>query len=68
MSREDEGILSISDAAEIGIKVVEMADRVKVGNSYMPGAEAKWAFEMDGTRFSVTVSVAGPQSPTGRQG
>lgn len=44
-------------AADIGFKVVEMADRVKVLHIVIPGARASWAFEMDDIRYRVVVTV-----------
>lgn len=57
---DDDGILSFDDAYHIGVKIAEMADRVKVGNKHTPGAQCKWVFEMDGTSYNVVVSVATP--------
>lgn len=48
---DDEGAIAI------GSKVVEMADRLKVVSAVVPGAQVTWAFELDGTRFKVTVRV-----------
>lgn len=45
------------DAIAIGLKIVEMADRLKDMHSVMPGATAKWPFEMDGRRFKVSMTV-----------
>lgn len=42
----------------IGEKIIEMADRVKVFHSVMPGSQATWVFEMDDVLFRVVVSVA----------
>lgn len=50
-------LVSYEDAAAIGFKVVEMADRVKVGDKCIPGARAKWGFEIDGVKFDVAVTV-----------
>lgn len=55
---DEDALLSIDDAAAIGFKVAEMADRVKVGNKFIPGAKAKWRFEMDGVNYDVTVSLS----------
>lgn len=49
---DDEDVLAIGD------KILEMADRVKVMHAACPGTVASWAFEMDGQRFAVRVSVA----------
>lgn len=59
---DDEPEYSLEDneaAYEIGGKVVEMADRVRVAHRVAPGAEAHWAFEMDDVRYDVRVTVAG---------
>lgn len=58
MTDKDDALLGNDDAAAIGFKVVEMADRVKVGQKFIPGAKAKWRFEMDGVNYDVTVSIA----------
>lgn len=55
---DDEALLSFDDAYAIGVKVAEMADRVKIGDKVLPGAQAKWGFEMDGQRFEVVVTVS----------
>ncbi|WP_417423565.1 hypothetical protein [Hoeflea sp.] len=44
-------------AFRIGMKVIEMADRLKPVQSVCPGAVASWAFEIDEVRFKVTVAV-----------
>ena len=49
--------ISLDDAIAIGNKIAEMADRVKVGHSAIPGAQTTWGFEMDGTHFTVVVAV-----------
>lgn len=54
----DGGYIDPEDAEEIGIKVIEMADRCKSMNSVVPGAAAEWHFEMDDMRYSVKVTVA----------
>lgn len=46
------------DAIAIGLKVVEMAERVRTMHLACPGSVAKWAFEMDDTRYVVRLSVA----------
>lgn len=60
-SREQSGELdnvSFSDAAELGFKVIEMADRVWTMDGCLPGSQARWQFEMDDRRFVVTVAPA----------
>ena len=64
MTENDTGILSISDAAEIGFKIVEMADRLKDVDAAVPGTQATWALEIDGARFKVAVTVAQPPVET----
>lgn len=43
------------DAEAIGLKVVEMADRVKTLHAVVPGSRARWYFDMDDLRFEVIV-------------
>lgn len=57
MALTENGFVDPEDAIEIGMKVVEMADRCKTMNMAMPGATAKWHFEIDEVRYSVAVSV-----------
>lgn len=59
---DEDGILSWEDGFKIGCRIAEMADRVKVGHRILPGSQAKWFFDMDGTKFEVVVSVAKEQS------
>lgn len=61
----DDALLSIGDAASIGFRIVDMADRVKVGSKIVPGMQAKWAFDMDGVRYDVVVQVAAPNNSVG---
>lgn len=49
-------------ALDIGRKVMQAADLVKVAHSTALGAEAHWAFEMDDVRYDVRVTVAGKAS------
>lgn len=51
--------LSSDQAYAIAGKIVEMAERVQRLDPAVPGAVAKWAFEMDDARFSVSVEYAG---------
>ena len=46
---------------EIGEKVIEMAERLKVVHSVSPGSVASWGFEMDGARYQLTMSVGQPK-------
>lgn len=54
---EPEDLSDYAASAEVGKKVIEMADRVKVMHALVPGAVAKWGFEIDGTAFDVAVTV-----------
>lgn len=54
MSRLD---IDDEDAIELGLKVAEMAERVRKFDQMLPGAQAKWFFEADDLRFKVTVTV-----------
>lgn len=53
--------LDDEDAIVIGLKIVEMADRLKPMNAVIPGTEATWAFEMDDHRFVVSMTMAPKQ-------
>jgi len=55
-----EGVVSTADAIAIGLKVVEMADRVKAVHTMVPGARAVWTFEIDGERFRIVVEQERP--------
>ena len=50
--------LDAGSAADIGFKIVEMADRVLVAHKVLAGSQAAWSFEMDDSRFDVVVTVA----------
>lgn len=58
----NEELLSLWDAQELGFKVVEMADRVRVMDSACPGAEAKSGFKIDGVHYELVVRVSKKQS------
>lgn len=58
---EDE-LNSINDEIAVGRKVIEAANRVAVMHMAISGARATWAFEIDDTRFNVTVAVADPEA------
>lgn len=57
-SLPDDPLLSFADAYAIGEKIVEMADRVRSIDPAVPGAVAKWGFELDGDRFEVALTKA----------
>jgi len=62
MSDNDDALLSIDDAAEIGFKVVEMADRVRKIHQVAPGTRAKWRFDIDDVSYDVLVCVSRKES------
>ena len=51
-----DALLSIDDAAAIGFKIVEMADRLNGVDTIVPGLRAKWGFEVDGVHYDVIVT------------
>ena len=53
----DDAITSFDDAASIGFKIIEMAERVLTLHQVVPGSTAAWGFEMDDQRFEVTLKV-----------
>lgn len=61
----DAGFSSFEDQDEIASKIIEMADRVKVMHSVMPGAQATWVFELDDIEYRVVVSVNTPSTAKG---
>lgn len=55
---DDDDLFDDFDAAlAVGRKVIEMADRLKTVEKCVPGARAAWAFEMDGQRYEVALTV-----------
>lgn len=58
----DDAGLHPDDAWEIASKIVEMAERVKVANKVVPGAQASWGVEIEGVVYRVVVSVADPNA------
>ena len=50
----DDGLLDIESGYQIGLKVVEMCDRLKI-DSVLPGMRAEWVLEIDEQKFTVTV-------------
>lgn len=58
MDDEDDLCSDFEAAYRVGSKVIEMAERVLVAHKCAPGSSAAWGFEMDGTRFEVTLKVA----------
>lgn len=53
----DDDAVNHDEAAEIGFKIVEMADRVKVADKVLPGMAAKWNFMIDDVKYHVVVTV-----------
>lgn len=56
MDEDDDGILSLNEAAEIGFRIVDMADRVRRVDPAVPGTKATWTFDMDGERYRVELT------------
>lgn len=54
--------IEYDDAAKVGFKVAEMAERAKVMHATLPGTQATWHFEMDDVRFRVVVTVAAAET------
>jgi hypothetical protein len=50
-------LTSYEDAASVGFKIVEMADRLKVANACVPGARASWAMEVDDVRYAIEMRI-----------
>lgn len=46
-----------SSAIQVGTKVIEMCDRVETACKFAPGAQARWAFEMDGKTFEIVLTM-----------
>lgn len=59
MSDPFDSDLSVDDAFNIASKIIEMADRVRKLDAAVPGARAKWFFEVDDDRFEVNLAFAG---------
>ncbi|WP_066517687.1 hypothetical protein [Sphingobium cloacae] len=53
-------LVSQDDAVNIGMKIVEMADRLRDMNKVVTGAQARWGFDMDGVHYDVAVSLGDP--------
>lgn len=56
-SSDDEAMVGFDDLMTIGEKIVEMAERVEKVDPAVPGARMTWVFEMEDTKFKVTVEV-----------
>lgn len=54
---DDELFDDFGASLAVGQKVIEMAERLKLGEKFVKGAVAKWAFEMDGQRFEVELRL-----------
>ncbi len=55
---DDEELYEDDAAMRVGEKILEAAERVKAAHAVTPGARATWNFEIEETRFAVTVCVA----------
>lgn len=53
-------LISEEDAQAIGMKVAEMAERLRIAHAVCPGAQAKWRFEADDVRFQIVMTVVAP--------
>jgi hypothetical protein len=56
-----DGFLAHGDAYELAEKIIEMADRLKPVNKIMPGTVATLLVTIDGTLFTVALTVATPE-------
>lgn len=54
-----DGFLHPADAQVIAGRIIDLADRVKLGNAVAPGARAKVQIEIDDTVFDLTMTVSG---------
>lgn len=54
---DDELFDDFDTSLAVGQKVIEMAERLKLGEKFVKGAVAKWAFEMDGHCFEVELRL-----------
>ena len=61
--------MSVSDFSDfegdeyaLGLKVVEMAERLKTAHAVVPGSVATYAFEMDGIEFGIEMTVKGAKA------
>jgi len=52
----EEGIVSLDDAINIGLKVVEMADRLRVADKAAPGCQAKLTLDMEDDRYELVMT------------
>lgn len=58
---DDDDLFDDIDAAiRVGQKVIEMCGRLKSIATIAPGAQAKWAMEIDDVRFEIVATVAAP--------
>jgi len=55
---DDEAVNDHLAGLNVGRKVLEMADRLKVAHAVCPGAVASWGFTVDGVRYALTMRVA----------
>ena len=67
-SDDIDGIVSFHDLTEIGFQITEMADRLKPVALSCPGSVATWSFELDGTEFTVTLSLKEPKDGARTEG
>lgn len=53
------GLTSVSDLVDIGQHIVDMCNRLKPIATMVPGAQAKWGFEIDGELYRVVITMPG---------
>lgn len=61
------GFADYESAAFIGMTVVEMAERAKVGHAVLPGSRTNWVFEIDDVCYRVVVAVESEKSKKKRK-
>lgn len=54
---------SFEDAAAVGFKVIEIAEKVALGDKFAVGAQGVWHFSIDDRRFRVVITNAEPLAP-----
>lgn len=52
----EQDLTEYAAALVIGEKIIEMADRLARVHAIAPGAQGRWAFDMDDKRFIVVVT------------
>lgn len=55
---ENDPMDDFAAAANIGEKVLEMVDRLKVAHACAPGSVARWGFTVEDTRYELSMIVS----------